>query len=774
MGFTLKPGEKNAIPKGTVIFAEKETVNHVAAVLSGKVMCKNDYVQLPIVKGGFIGTFDVSAGRYVFEYVAEEDSVIFPFPVSDDAGFRTMFQTYNKDYRGLLIGSDARFFSELLKLKLKYLELSKLLYTTLSDCYKKYVDACRNGGMAVDTIEELESIKPFEDNSPFAAKTATAFLELNAVPANVMSAFFSGAIEMTMQTVNMLSVGICDLFDAVSEVGRYVYDHYTYLYNDGELNLLSACIKLYKNLEKAGRADKSLLKICETLSEVFDKCEETALVGMGAAHPVKRERLGKLMESLSTGEDIQETTVDSSVADEDLYRSLKNSMKTILSFAKADESVAHAFENAVNAFVDSKDRFSTEDAGRQMRRKVAEHFYTIYRHVFLNSLEANIVPRPVDLFLNFGYVDERLVTREEAISLCKLKVATKQKYSCHIYTLYEWLSAVYNGKREPSKNEFDMEYNETLRELKKAHEIDDEEEKRRLRDPELRLEFEVNNMFKLNHRVVNGQPSTFVPILCSEQMTAEPFKALITKDRIGQLVDKYRDLDIGVFRREQMFADKELKIEKEIIQLEVFPDIVLLPAYGTNASMWQEISCKKRDSAGRFLFPIMMDGSVDDILIRVLGRFRWELCRTMQGTAWNNIQYKSLTSEYSDYIQFYKKNHDLSDERKEKVKTQLVKAKNNAREVFVQDYEQWIKSESAGGQKLNKPSREILAMYCPFNAETRKRLESQPAFAEALGRYNRETQKKVHELELRHHALLKVCPEIPELLLDTLHFYRDM
>ena len=38
---------------------------------------------------------------------------------------------------------------------------------------------------------------------------------------------------------------------------------------------------------------------------------------------------------------------------------------------------------------------------------------------------------------------------------------------------------------------------------------------------------------------------------------------------------------------------------------------------------------------------------------------------------------------------------------KEKVKAQLLKGKNNVREVFVQDYEQWIKFESQGGMKLN-------------------------------------------------------------------------
>ena len=190
--------------------------------------------------------------------------------------------------------------------------------------------------------------------------------------------------------------------------------------------------------------------------------------------------------------------------------------------------------------------------------------------------------------------------------------------------------------------------------------------------------------------------------------------------------------------------------------------------------MGQEISCKHRDSAGRFLFPILQEGSLDDLYIRNLGRFRWELCRTMQGSAWNNIHFKSLTSEYYDYIQYYRKNKELTEDKKEKIKAQLLKGKNNAREVFVQDYEQWIKFESQGGMKLNKPSREILALYCPFNREIRKNLESQPAFADAIGRYNREALKKVKELELRYRAIEKNKTEIPEIMLSTLKLYKEM
>ena len=418
---------------------------------------------------------------------------------------------------------------------------------------------------------------------------------------------------------------------------------------------------------------------------------------------------------------------------------------------------------------------STEDDFRALRRKLADGFYLVYRAVFMRMLreKGEGMPKAVELFLNYGFLDERLVTKEQALELCRIKIGTQNKYHCTIYTIPEWLYAVYTGKRQPSKNEFDMEYVEMLREQKKMGEITQEELEKRAADQMLKLEYEMQNMFRYNHRLVNGQPSVFVPMLCSEQMMSGPERAAITKDRMGQLIEKYREIDFSVFYRELNFADAASGIEKEQIMKEIVPDIILFPAYGQNASMWQELSCKRRDSAGRFLFPIMAEGNIDDLLIKTFGRFRWELCRTMQGSSWNNIQYKSLTSEYSDYIQFYKKNKELSEERKEKIKQQIMKGKNSTREIFVQDYELWIKSEAMGAMRLNKVSREILTMYCPFNKDIRNAIESQPAFADPIARFKRERQKKVRELELRYHSYMtKQGIELPDALKENLQFFK--
>ena len=199
----------------------------------------------------------------------------------------------------------------------------------------------------------------------------------------------------------------------------------------------------------------------------------------------------------------------------------------------------------------------------------------------------------------------------------------------------------------------------------------------------------------------------------------------------------------------------------------------MLPMYGDRVSMWQEISGRKRDTPGRFLMPALSDGDLNDMFIPVLGRFRWELCRTIQGTSWNDIKVKSLTSEYSDYIQFYKKNKDLSEERKEKVKAQIQKGKNNVKEVFAMDYETWIKNESQGAMRLNKVVREMMCMYCPFTKDIRDNLCKQTIYDEAFGRFNRENQRKQKELEGRMRHIENEGGTVTDELKDTLDYYRN-
>ncbi len=776
MGFELKANAVNQIPKGTEIFLENEPMTYICVVVRGRVLARNEATRTLLAAGSFVGTCDLYVGHYISDYIALEDSMLYAFPVRDKAMLRAVLETNNKDYRGLMINSLTKRFYELSRVNDEFHKMTDGLFTILSESYAKYKAFCREAGEGAVSIPALESMEKYVDEAPMETKSFSYYEDLARVPAEIQKSFFACGLELTMFHLKELSDLIIELTIDTREVCNYISKYFHCLYNDGSQNLLVNIMKLAAETGKKNRPIQGLQQLLDKMIEEFNRMDSVLQKYMGMPPVCNRDRLEKMYAAMLTNEDIaEEEQTEGAQSDDELYRSLKGSLQQIIDYSGVEKDSLAIFLTAMNKFVQAKDRMSAEDDFRALRRQIADGFYVLYKASFLKTLqEQSTAPKAVELFLNYGFTDERLLTREQTLELCRLNISTKNKYHCTMFTIPEWLYAVYTGKRQPSKNEFDMEYNEMLREQKKVGEIDAETEKKLLTDPMKKLEYEMQNMFRYNHRLVNGQPSVFVPVLCSEQMMSGPERAALTKDRMGQMIEKYREIDFSVFCRELNFADAESGIEKEQIMKEIVPDIILFPAYGQNASMWQELSCKRRDSAGRFLFPIMSDSNVDDMIIKTFGRFRWELCRTMQGTSWNNIQYKSLTSEFADYIQFYRKNKELTEERKEKIKLQIQKGKNNTREVFVQDYELWIKSESMGAMRLNKISRDILMMYCPFNKDIREAIETQPVFADPIARFKRERVKKVRELELRYHSYIsKQGISLPEALTENLKFYKE-
>ena len=205
---------------------------------------------------------------------------------------------------------------------------------------------------------------------------------------------------------------------------------------------------------------------------------------------------------------------------------------------------------------------------------------------------------------------------------------------------------------------------------------------------------------------------------------------------------------------------------------EILPDIILMPNAGSRAMMWQETAGAKRDTPGRFIFPILTVADIGDMMVETAGRYRWEICRKIQGMRWNDVREKSLTSEYCDYIQFYRKNRDLSTDAKEKIKNALTRAKNNYREVFVKDYQNWIKYESVGSFRLNKVARDIIFRYCPFAKSIREELVANPMYHDMFSRYEILNERKLHRVEMFLDKYQKAGGEITRELEDNLEFYK--
>ena len=279
-------------------------------------------------------------------------------------------------------------------------------------------------------------------------------------------------------------------------------------------------------------------------------------------------------------------------------------------------------------------------------------------------------------------------------------------------------------------------------------------------------------MFASVNKITYGKITTFCPILSENDMINNVEKMLVTAEKIENALNEIRKIDYSVFYRDVMFTDYDRGINCEWIKKEILPDIILMPNAGSRGMMWQEISGVKSNTPGRFMFPIFTAFDLDALVLEVVGAFHWEICRRVQGVRWNDVREKSLTAEYCDYIQFYRKNHELSADAKEKLKSTLVRAKNNYRDVFVNDYVNWIKFESRGSFRLNKVARDILIRYCPFSKIMRNELKANPLYQASITKYDVDMGKKLQRYNGVYDKYIKAGGEITTELEENLLFYQ--
>lgn len=445
----------------------------------------------------------------------------------------------------------------------------------------------------------------------------------------------------------------------------------------------------------------------------------------------------------------------------------------ILTYAGYDRQKILEFKEMLDAYCRLPDKLSVDNEARRIRKEIAGVFYDVYGKAFKHSMTDSGSLSPIMLmFFHFGFMDVKVLGVENANALCSLADSLDFFHAENIFTIYGWLKEIYLGNREPSRNEFDNDYNGYLMEQKRTGEITEEQMQEYRRDNMRKVEFEIKNMFQSAHRATSGHITTFMPVITEDDMLNSVEKMALTAERIESAVNKVRQLDYSVLYREVLFSDPDRGINQEWVMKEVMPDVILLPGTGSRAMMWQETAGAKTDTPARFLFPIFTAADVDAQMVETMGRYRWEICRRIQGVYWNDIREKSLTAEYYDYIQFYKKNNALSADVKEKIKTALTRARNNYREVFVSDYLSWMKYESQGSFRLNKVARDIFIRYCPFAKEVRQNLASNPLYQTAFNKLDIENKKKEQRLNALYEKYQAAGGTLTADLKENLNFYK--
>ena len=749
----------NVFPKQTEIYCSGQPMTTLHLITSGSVKVKYPGGEYMLGKGDVIGICEICSEVHFLTYEAAVDTAVLTYPFTSMQMLGDMMSK-NVDIGKFFLQSALRQINTVFS----HCEVSSHacnnIYDNLVVAYNTYENICDKHRLAPTPMRGMEDLTAFisEEEADFwLASYYLGFLQVFSGPdAERLLKEYGIAIGFLRKA----SLDFRKTYQSIEEQFQYQEEVLSYYFNDRSDDLFSRITLLYGKVSASG-GDEELSALLASVIQTAKKSPalNTALFTSRVENFKKNMPSKKLDES---GEETQEV-------DNTSYQSLADSLSTILDYAEVDDDTYATWRRLISSYKALPDKSSLEDDVCKLRREIIKEFYALYSTISGKSLTDSNVPVPVKLFLYFGYMDEDLAGSENCAYLTSILPGLGNENANGVYPFYDWLKAIYKGKKEPSRNEFDEDYTDYMHKQKASGNITEAEMRTLLGNTMSKVGYELRNMFQQVNKITYGRITTFCPTFTSDNIMKKLPSSYLTAANLGQALNQVRAIDFSLFYREVLAGTIDPgNTLKEPIHVECLPDIILMPNVGTRGVMWQEIEGKRRTTPARFMLSIFHMEDIDATIIRLAGEYRWEMCKRVQGARWNDISEKSLTSEYFDYIQFYRKNNELSSEMKERVHLSLQRAKNSFKEMFVRDYILWILFESTGSPRLNKVARRILFSYCPQSADIREKLKTNPLYGELLQRYEMKNTQKIHRLE----QVRQKAPSSAKLINDEIDFYN--
>lgn len=694
--------EKQEITKGRVLHHQGETVKRLELVLKGSVSVHaGDDVALQAGNGAILGAFTPAGGAYRYDYTASEDGLLAAYDYNSEEDLVSIIESA-PNIAPVMASASIALVNELVDALESLYEKGRTLVLDLKSDYADYRNVCARMMVAPQKFDSVEGQEPPERP-------------------DILSSW---------------QTDLCRAWDEQDETLRKVYYPADIHFCVGNILLAAQMAKL---LQPEIDAMTAFLRDVREQTDDFLREYRTQKAKLEEAK--RQEALGA-----GGGE----------------LPAIQNAMDTIVAFSGVARDVADAFRKDVGAFARVTNKTERSDTLRRLRRSITENFYLIYEAAFFRSLAADSVPAEVKMFFLFGFVDENLAGTENTAALYKYALLWEDDPDGRILTAYDWLRKIYAGEVPPSKNEFDQDWSECVKEQLRTHEITDKQAEALMTDGKAMVHFELSNMIARANKMTYGSVLSFVPVFFAEEVVRPLEKSFASPAAVRAALDHVRSMDYSCFYRPAVTSYMQWKINMFEYHVEVLPYVILMPNFGSRGVMWQEIEGRRRTTPAHFVLSIFHSANLEDTVLNMCAQFRWEMCKRIQGVHYGDIKDPSLTSEYIGYLQFYKKNHDLSAAMKEKVKQTLKRYRNSYRDVFIAEYEIFLQNESSGMARLNKVSRDILFKYCTFSEAYRESLGSNPQYAQLISAWTSNQKNKVQTMNFMRQKIQRMGGDVPE------------
>lgn len=738
-------------PAGTQLIQSGQNLTALHVIARGSVRATYPGGTFYLTKGDVIGVCEIFFGSFFISYETDEATGIASYPCT--AAQLSALMQKSVDLTNMIVSSLFRQSHEIFDQYSLMRFDSENFYHFLMGRYEEYQSLCVKHGITPRALPDMDDLTPLSLEEDLESWLDGYYEQLTAIVMEKSSKFFN-----TDFLAGIVLKADQDIYSVIS-ICRVLYDYKAdiahLLMNENHLDFFDLYTGL---LYRVGPNDADSTALIAAISTMMIQLEDMPFIEQDM-YRQRTDEYRKKLESLGEQSEKEDTSAADDVSE------LENSMSTILGYAGVSSESGAAFREAVTTFAKMTDKNASDDAARKLRLSITKMFYQLYEKVFFKCIDDTAVPKVVKMFLNFGYVDENLAGRDNAAYLYKIVDRIPSDPKRGIYTVFEWFLAIYQGEKVPSRNEFDSDYQAWLHEQKMTGKITAAQEAKMQNNRKEMVLFEMRNMFPSVNKISFGRIISFCPIFSEHNVLKDLDASLVSADKVEAAFKKIREIDFSAYYRDVIYTNPDIGIGKEYVSVEVLPDIILMPNVGIRGVAWQEIEGRKRTTPARMMVSVFEMEDLTNILVRLTGDFRWEMCKRIQGARWNDISEASLTSEYFDYIQFYRKNRDLSADAKDKIKLSMQKAKNSYKEMFIRDYEAWILYEGSGSPRLNKVARGIIFNYCPFAKEIRTRLMANPLYKETMTRYDMKLKQKIHHFDNVFQKLKNTGNSVPEELL---------
>lgn len=702
-------------------------------------------------KGDVIGIFDFGFKEYSFTYKALESTNVITYSLTDFSQLEKLLSE-QKELSHFLVLSMVHSVSKVMTYYHALLNQQDKNYQYLVTASSNYQKLCKMLDLPMKSLTNKEQLQPFSPGQEEPAFWLESYYQALKAPVLERNPVFSNPALV----VGLLARSVSDMHKILyccEDVSSYLRDISQLLVNETSLDLFDLYTDL---LFRAKNAKKDTTDLEERIQKMVSILNSHGFIDKALVSNRIQEYEHELKRDHS-----YDTALEESLPQ--IEQKLSRSLDTILDYADTMAVTRNEFVKYIDLLKKLPDKNSLDKNADTIRRQLTRLFNIIYTEVFQIALNDPTPPTIVKMFLHFGYVDLDLAGLNNAAYLYSIAKTYQGDPANGIYTLYEWITAIYRGQKQPSRNELSQDYASYVNTLRSQGKIDPKGVQKMLDDTTGKVMYELESMFPSVNKITQGHFTTYCPIFIQENVVKDLSSILVTPYKLKESLNKLLEIDFSAFYRSYLYADDKLGL-RETVLVDVRPDFILMPNVGSNGICWQEIEGMQRTTPARMMISAFHAESLDRTMINMVGDFRWEMCRRIQGMRWNDISEHSLTSEYYDYALFYNKNRDLSQDAKEKIKLAMGRAKGNYKNLFVMDYVNWITSESKGSVKLNKVARRIFSTYIPFRAEICASLMTNNTFTEYIQSYELKKKQQLHRLRKLIQKYLAQGKSVPEVI----------